>query len=122
MPAAMRDSAESMPNTIAACGISVVLGRAFSRIGPAIRHFVRSHRVRPKSAIALLSILAFAGGCASTASIEQGKNLSASGIAYSDAVYALIDVSIDKVIDFDSVELRKGRFYPINPPDDGLKS
>jgi hypothetical protein len=66
--------------------------------------------VRPKSAIALLSILAFAGGCASTASIEQGKNLSASGIAYSDAVYALIDVSIDKVIDFDSVELRKGRF------------
>jgi predicted small secreted protein len=47
-------------------------------------------------------------GCA-TQSIQQGKDLSSSGIAYTEAVNNLLNVTIDRVIDFDSEELIKTR-------------
>lgn len=47
-------------------------------------------------------------GCA-TQSIQQGKDLSTSGIAYTDAVDSLLVVTTDQVIDFDSAELKKTR-------------
>ena len=55
----------------------------------------------------LLSALLISG-CA-TQSIQQGKDLSSSGIAYTDAVDNLLDVTIERVIDFDSAELMKSR-------------
>ena len=57
--------------------------------------------------VAGLSV-ALLSGCA-TQSIEQGKDLSASGIAYSDAVDKLLDVTADRLIDFDTEELKKTR-------------
>lgn len=47
-------------------------------------------------------------GCA-TRSIRTGKDLSTSGIAYSDAVENLLDVTTDRIIDFDNEELKKTR-------------
>ncbi len=44
-------------------------------------------------------------GCAT----QQGKDLSTSGIAYTDAVCKLIDVTTEVIIDFDSAGLRKIR-------------
>lgn len=49
------------------------------------------------------------GGCATTQSIQQGKDLSSSGIAYTDAVVNLLVITTDQVIDFDSAELIKTR-------------
>ncbi|CAA6827792.1 MAG: Unknown protein [uncultured Thiotrichaceae bacterium] len=43
-------------------------------------------------------------GC-STNTINEGRNLSASGIAYTESVNALLDETIKQVIDFDSQEL-----------------
>ena len=54
-----------------------------------------------------LSILLISG-CA-THTIKQGKDLSASGIAYTEAVDKLLDTTIDRVIDFDNEELKKSR-------------
>ena len=56
--------------------------------------------------IFLTSLILF--GCA-TQTIQQGKDLSSSGIAYSEAVDKLIDVTTDQVIAFDSAELKKAR-------------
>jgi hypothetical protein len=47
-------------------------------------------------------------GCV-TQSIQQGKDLSISGIAYTEAVDKLLDVTTDRVIDFDTEELKKTR-------------
>ena len=47
-------------------------------------------------------------GCV-TQSIQQGKDLSISGIAYAEAVDKLLDVTMDRIIDFDSEELKKTR-------------
>jgi len=56
-----------------------------------------------------LSLAVFmVGGCA-TQSIQQGKDLSTSGIAYTDAVNDLLDVTKDRIIDFDTKELKKTR-------------
>ena len=53
----------------------------------------------------------FLGGCvAPTAEIQQGKNLSASGIAYANAVDSLLDVTVDKVIEFDNTVSEKVRY------------
>lgn len=49
-----------------------------------------------------------ATGCA-TQSIRQGQDLSSSGVAYTDAVDKLLDVTTDRVINFDSAELIKTR-------------
>lgn len=67
---------------------------------------------------AILSILlcaALASGC-STQTIQQGKDLSSSGIAYSNAVDGLVVVTADRVIDFDTAELKKSRIGS-NPGD-----
>lgn len=60
--------------------------------------------------ISLFFLICALYGCATTQSIQEGKNLSASGIAYTDAVDKLVEASIDKVIDFDSEELKKTRY------------
>ena len=59
-----------------------------------------------------LSIALFALWICSCATqpVKQAKDLSSSGIAYSNAVNNLINVTIDRVIDFDSQELKKSRY------------
>ncbi|MHC4146222.1 MAG: hypothetical protein ACYSWW_21580 [Planctomycetota bacterium] len=47
-------------------------------------------------------------GCA-TQTIQGGKDLSTSGIAYAEAVNNLLDVTVDRVIGFDNEELMKSR-------------
>lgn len=47
-------------------------------------------------------------GCA-TQTVQQGKDLSSSGIAYTEAVNNLLDITVDRIIDFDSAELMKSR-------------
>lgn len=47
-------------------------------------------------------------GCA-TQSIQQSINLSASGITYTEAVDKLLDVTTDRIIDFDNAVLEKTR-------------
>ncbi len=56
----------------------------------------------------VLSSTLLATGCA-TQSIRQGQDLSSSGVAYTDAVDKLLDVTTDRVINFDSAELIKTR-------------
>jgi predicted small secreted protein len=56
----------------------------------------------------VLSSTLVATGCA-TQSIRQGQDLSSSGVAYTDAVDKLLDVTTDRVINFDSAELIKTR-------------
>ena len=55
----------------------------------------------------LLSI-ALLGGC-STQTVQLSKDLSSSGIAYTEAVDNLLDTATDKIIDFDNSELIKSR-------------
>jgi hypothetical protein len=57
-------------------------------------------------ALGLATILM--SGCL-TQSIQQGKDLSTSGIAYTEAVDKLLDATTDRVIDFDTKELIKSR-------------
>ncbi|MES0447696.1 MAG: hypothetical protein ABUJ92_14275, partial [Desulfobacterales bacterium] len=57
-------------------------------------------------ALGLVTILM--SGCV-TQSIQQGKDLSTSGIAYTKAVDKLLDATTDRVIDFDTEELKKTR-------------
>lgn len=64
--------------------------------------------MKKRLVVAAILVSAFVSGCASH-SINQGKNLSASGIAYTDAVDQLLDVAADKLIDFDTAELKKSR-------------
>lgn len=54
-------------------------------------------------------IAALLVGCSTTQSIQQGKDLSTSGVAYTDAVENLLVIATDQVIDFDSAELIKTR-------------
>jgi hypothetical protein len=54
-------------------------------------------------------ILALSGCAGPSQQIQQGKDLSTSGIQYADAVNGLLDVTIDRVIDFDSTEALKIR-------------
>jgi len=59
-------------------------------------------------ALALCGIVTLASGCA-TQTIQEGKDLSTTGITYTDAVDSLLDVTTDAVIEFDNKELLKGR-------------
>jgi len=65
-----------------------------------------------KNALLSIVLVAILTCSCATHQIKQAKDLSSSGIAYSDAVDNLIDVTIDKVIDFDTQELRKSRRGP----------
>ncbi|MES2205796.1 MAG: hypothetical protein V4525_03245 [Pseudomonadota bacterium] len=60
--------------------------------------------------IGLVSLVMFLGGCATTRVIEQSRDLSSSAIMYTNAVNELLDVTADRVIDFDSEELKKTRY------------
>jgi hypothetical protein len=51
---------------------------------------------------------ALLSGCA-TQSIQEGKDISSSGIAYTDAVDNLLDVTAERLIDFDTAELKRTR-------------
>jgi hypothetical protein len=62
-----------------------------------------------KNAILALGISALlVSGCSSN-TLKKSRNVSASGIAYTDNVNELLDETIKKVIDFDSRELLKTR-------------
>ena len=62
-----------------------------------------------KSVILSLCLsLLLINGCA-TQTIQQGKDLSTSGIAYAEAVDNLLDATTDRVIDFDNEETKKAR-------------
>lgn len=54
-----------------------------------------------------LSVLLISS-CA-TQTIQRGKDLSTSGIAYTEAVNNLLDITIDRIIEFDNEELIKSR-------------
>jgi hypothetical protein len=54
-------------------------------------------------------ILVLSGCVGPSQQIQQGKDLSTSGIQYANAVNGLLDVTIDRVIDFDSTEALKIR-------------
>jgi hypothetical protein len=58
--------------------------------------------------LSLCLSLLLISGCA-TQTIQQGKDLSTSGIAYTEAVDKLLDATTDRVIDFDNEELKKAR-------------
>lgn len=64
--------------------------------------------MKNKICIVISLLLILLCGCAAQ-NIQQGKDLSSSVIAYTEAVDNLLDVTIDQVIDFDSAELRKSR-------------
>jgi hypothetical protein len=65
-------------------------------------------QMRSKFIAALVLSSTLIAGCA-TQSIQQGKDLSTSGVAYTEAVDKLLDVTTDRVINFDSAELVKTR-------------
>ncbi len=55
--------------------------------------------------LVLFSLILLLSGCiGSSQRIQHGRDLSTSGIQYADAVNGLLDVTIDRVIDFDSSE------------------
>ncbi len=60
--------------------------------------------------ITLLFVFFTLYGCTAAQSVQDGKDLSASGISYSESISKLVDIGIDKVIDFNSEELKKSRF------------
>ncbi|NHN77864.1 hypothetical protein HA520_11320 [Azotobacter chroococcum] len=61
-----------------------------------------------KLSISLLLSGSLISGCA-TQSIQQAKDLSTSGVAYADAMDKLLDVTVNRMIDFDAAELKKAR-------------
>lgn len=52
----------------------------------------------------LAGLMMLSGCVGPSRKIQQGKDLSTSGILYAEAVNGLLDVTIDRVIDFDSTE------------------
>lgn len=76
--------------------------------------FLHSHRL-----LALSCVILLLSGCAgSTQRIQQGIDLSTSGIQYAETINSLLDVTIDRVIDFDSAEALRIRK---RMPEDMLK-
>ena len=57
----------------------------------------------------LVFVLILSTACAPTQTIEQSRDLSTSGLAYTQAVEALVDSTVDRIIDFDSASLIKSR-------------
>lgn len=61
--------------------------------------------IRSCRLLVLFSLILLLSGCiGSSQRIQHGRDLSTSGIQYADAVNGLLDVTIDRVIDFDSSE------------------
>lgn len=61
--------------------------------------------LRPRLFFILSGLILLLSGCISSSQkIQQGRDLSTSGIQYAEAVNGLLDVTIDRVIDFDSSE------------------
>lgn len=56
-----------------------------------------------------IAIASLGSGCATTQNIYQSRDLSTSAIAYSDATTALLELTTDRVIEFDTAELIKTR-------------
>jgi len=73
---------------------------------------------KPPGWIAAVLCALLVCGCA-TQSLRQGHDLSSAGIAYADAIVALIDVTIDPVIDWDTTHLLRDREFL--PADDHRK-
>ncbi|MGD8786462.1 MAG: hypothetical protein PVJ60_03485 [Phycisphaerales bacterium] len=79
-------------------------------------HIILRHRLF----LVLLALILLLSGCTgSSQKIQQGMDLSTSGIQYADAVDGLLNVTINRVIDFDSAEAIKIRKYA---SEDSLKS
>ncbi len=61
--------------------------------------------LRPRQFFVLSGLILLLSGCISSSQkIQQGRDLSTSGIQYTEAVNGLLDVTMDRVIDFDSSE------------------
>lgn len=56
-----------------------------------------------------VTLLMLNTACAPTQTIEQSRDLSTSGLAYTQAVEALVDSTVDRIIDFDTTSLIKSR-------------
>jgi hypothetical protein len=63
-----------------------------------------------KHIVVIAGLLIFLVSSCATQSIKQGKDLSSSGIAYTKAVSSLLDVATDRLIEFDTEELKKTRY------------
>ncbi len=71
-------------------------------------NYERGLKVKKHVFVALGLATILMSGCV-TQSIQQGKDLSTSAIAYTEAVDKLLDATTDRVIDFDTEELKKTR-------------
>jgi hypothetical protein len=61
--------------------------------------------LRSRRFLVLSGLVLLLSGCnSSSQKIQQGRDLSTSGIQYTEALNSLLDVTIDRVIDFDSSE------------------
>lgn len=79
------------------------------------------NRIAARTGCLVLCAVVLASGCAApTQTIEQSRDVSSSGLAYTSAVDSLLDQTITKVIDFNSVSLIKGRQRAL--PADALKA
>lgn len=74
----------------------------------------RGEKTRRSQAALISALLAMLlVGCGGfTTTIKQGKDLGSSGVAYSDSIIALIDTTVDVVIDTDSDQLLISRLIP----------
>ena len=61
--------------------------------------------------------LLLATACATTQSIDQARDLSTSGLAYTEAVDSLLDTTVDQLIEFDTSVLIKSRRSGTAPDD-----
>jgi hypothetical protein len=68
----------------------------------------RDH-ARLKAAAGFIFVLLFSTACAPTQTIQQSRDLSTSGITYTEAVDSLVDSTVDRLIDFDSSVALKAR-------------
>jgi hypothetical protein len=62
-----------------------------------------------KRFVCLLAVYLLCAACAPTQTIEQSRDLSTSGLAYTNAVDLLVDSTVNRLIDFDSSVALKSR-------------
>jgi hypothetical protein len=62
-----------------------------------------------KRFVCLLAAYLLCAACAPTQTIEQSRDLSTSGVAYTNAVDSLVDSTVNRLIDFDSSVALKSR-------------
>ena len=68
---------------------------------------------RAVTALILATLTALLTGCAGfTTTIKQGKDIGSSGVSYSESIIALIDATVETVIDADSDQLLISRMNP----------